>query len=138
VDDPSDVRRTADGGWEVRAGARVRVRLSMVVPERRYQVALVDPLPAGFEAINPDLGGTGSVSDDLDWRGWRWWWYNHEAFRDERVELFGTTIWPGVYDYAYIARATTPGSFVAPPAKAEEMYAPETFGRSGTDRVVVR
>jgi uncharacterized protein YfaS (alpha-2-macroglobulin family) len=27
--------------------------------------------------------------------------------------------------------------FVAPPAKAEEMYAPETFGRSSSDRVIV-
>ena len=36
-----------------------------------------------------------------------------------------------------MTRATTPGAFVAPPAKAEEMYAPETFGRTGTDWVVV-
>jgi uncharacterized protein YfaS (alpha-2-macroglobulin family) len=42
-----------------------------------------------------------------------------------------------VYSYSYVARATTPGTFVVPPAKAEEMYAPETFGRTGTDRVVV-
>ena len=27
--------------------------------------------------------------------------------------------------------------FVAPPAKAEEMYAPETFGRTGTEFVKV-
>jgi uncharacterized protein YfaS (alpha-2-macroglobulin family) len=27
--------------------------------------------------------------------------------------------------------------FVVPPPKAEEMYHPETFGRGGTDRVVV-
>ena len=39
--------------------------------------------------------------------------------------------------YTYVARATTPGQFVVPPAKAEEMYAPEVFGRGGTDRVVV-
>jgi uncharacterized protein YfaS (alpha-2-macroglobulin family) len=30
-----------------------------------------------------------------------------------------------------------PGSFVVPPPKAEEMYAPETFGRGAGDRVVV-
>ena len=39
--------------------------------------------------------------------------------------------------YSYVARATTPGTFVVPPPKAEEMYAPETFGRGATDRVVV-
>ena len=46
-------------------------------------------------------------------------------------------MWEGIYDYTYVARATTPGSFVVPPTKAEEMYFPETFGRSGTDRLVV-
>jgi alpha-2-macroglobulin len=37
-----------------------------------------------------------------------------------------------------IARATTPGTFIVPPAKAEEMYSPEVFGRSGSDWVVVK
>jgi alpha-2-macroglobulin len=37
-----------------------------------------------------------------------------------------------------VARATTPGRYVVPPAKAEEMYAPETFGRSAGDRVIVQ
>jgi len=31
--------------------------------------------------------------------------------------------------------ATTPGTFIAPPAKAEEQYQPETFGRTATQRV---
>ena len=35
VDDPADVRRDADGTWHVRAGARVRVRLTMVAESRR-------------------------------------------------------------------------------------------------------
>ena len=39
--------------------------------------------------------------------------------------------------YTYVARAKTPGTFVAPPPKAEEMYSPETFGRGQGDRVIV-
>ena len=57
--------------------------------------------------------------------------------RDERTEAFTTLLWGGVHSYVYYARATTPGTFVVPPAKAEEMYHPETFGRSGTDRVEI-
>ena len=57
--------------------------------------------------------------------------------RDERVEAFTSLLWAGVHEYTYVARATTPGHFVVPPTKAEEMYAPETFGRSASDRVVV-
>jgi len=32
---------------------------------------------------------------------------------------------------------TTPGTFLAEPAKAEEMYSPETFGRSSGQTVLV-
>ncbi len=144
VDDPSDVKRDADGTWHVKAGAKVRVRVAMIVPARRYHVALVDPLPAGFEAMNSDLAVTGAVPSDpksaSPGRGPWWWfgtWYEHQNLRDERVEAFASLVWDGVYDYTYVARATTPGTFVVPPSKAEEMYAPETFGRGAGDKVVV-
>ena len=58
--------------------------------------------------------------------------------RDERVEAFTSLLWDGVHEYTYVARATTPGSFVVPPTKAEEMYMPETFGRSASDRVEIQ
>jgi hypothetical protein len=48
VDDPGDVRRSEDGSWVIRAGARVRVKLSLAAPARRYHVALARaPEPAG-------------------------------------------------------------------------------------------
>jgi uncharacterized protein YfaS (alpha-2-macroglobulin family) len=57
--------------------------------------------------------------------------------RDQRAEAFTSLLWEGVYHYSYVARATTPGTFVVPPAKAEEMYSPEVFGRSSSDWVIV-
>ncbi len=144
VDDDDDVRQDADGTWRIRAGARVRVRLKMVAEGRRYHVALVDPLPAGLEALNPVLATTGALPSDPEDEGssggWWWWrrtWYEHQNLRDERVEAFTSLLWSGVHDYDYLARATTPGQFVVPPTKAEEMYHPETFGRGRGDRVVV-
>ncbi len=143
VDDPDDVTLDADGVWTVRAGARVRVKLTMVAPSRRYHVALVDPLPAGFEALNPALATTGALPDDAggESAGPYWWWYRpwfeHQNLRDERAEVFTRLLWGGVHSYTYYARATTPGRFVVPPVKAEEMYSPETFGRGGTDTVIV-
>ena len=143
VDNPADVRRDSDGTWHIKAGATVRVRLTMAAPSPRYHVALVDPLPAGLEAMNPALAVTGTVAEDTKAettnRGWWWWrtWFEHQNLRDERAEAFTSLLWEGVYNYTYVTRATTPGSFVVPPAKAEEMYHPETFGRSSTDRVVI-
>src|SRR5690606_10950700 len=64
VDDPADVVENADGTWTVRAGARVRIRLTMVAQARRYHVALVDYLPAGFEILNPELAVTEAIPED--------------------------------------------------------------------------
>ena len=144
VDNPADVSRDANGVWQIKAGARVRVHISMVADNRRYHVALVDPLPAGLEIINPALAVSGSVPQDPTGQntryGW-WWrgtWYEHQNLRDDRAEAFASLLWDGVYDYSYITRATTPGTFIVPPSKAEEMYSPEVFGRSASDWVVVR
>ncbi|HEY8146837.1 MAG TPA: alpha-2-macroglobulin family protein, partial [Kofleriaceae bacterium] len=144
VDSPKDVVRMKDGTWKIKAGAQVRVRLTMVAEARRYHVALVDPLPAGLEPLNPALAVTGAIPQDPKEQkagGNYWWWmrswYEHQNLRDERVEAFTSLLWEGVHEYTYVARATTPGNFVVPPAKAEEMYFPETFGRSSSDRVIV-
>jgi len=116
----------------------------MVTKARRYHVALVDPLAAGLEPIQTSLkvnaqppGDRSPTCPACD-KFWWWSWYEHDNLRDERAEAFSALVQPGVYTYSYLARATTPGQFVVPPAKAEEMYMPETFGRGGTDRIVVR
>ncbi len=151
IDEPADVRRDADGTWRIKAGARVRVRLTMSNPARRYHVALVDPLPAGLEALNAALATTERLPDGStesgSYRGGQgitnfyWYqrgtWYEHQNLRDERVEAFTSLLWEGEHEYSYFARATTPGLFVVPPSKAEEMYSPETFGRGSSDRVRV-
>ncbi|MCA9655386.1 MAG: hypothetical protein KC501_36060 [Myxococcales bacterium] len=143
VDDDDDVSRDPDGTWRIKAGARVRVRVKMVTETRRYHVALVDPLPAGLEPLNPALATTGALpADPSEESGgpWWWWlrpWYEHQNLRDDRAEAFTSLLWAGVHDYDYIARATTPGRFVVPPPRAEEMYHPETFGRGSGDRVIV-
>jgi uncharacterized protein YfaS (alpha-2-macroglobulin family) len=139
VDDPGDVFQDEDGAWHVKLGSKVRVRLTMVADNRRYHVALVDPLPAGLEPVNPALAVSESTTGPAEPTPYWWWgtWYDHQNVRDERLEAFTTLLWEGVYEYEYVARATTPGTFVTPPTKAEEMYAPETFGRSGSDVVIV-
>lgn len=140
------VRRLKDGSWEIKAGATVRVRLVVVVPDRRYFVSVMDPLPAGLEAVNLRLKTSASsrLAGQLDHKVYdSWSWYSlfafdHKELRDDRVVLFSDRLPAGVYEYTYLARATTYGSFVVAPAKAEEMYRPETFGRNGTTRVHVR
>ena len=70
-----------DGKWIVKAGSLVRVRVKMSAPGRRYHVALIDPLPAGFEAVN--LGLAMQVGPAISaqkgkrpgsWYWSRWYW----------------------------------------------------------------
>ena len=147
AENPADVKRDPDGTWRVKAGAKVRIRVSMVAQSRRYHVALVDSVPAGLEPLNPALAVTGEIPKDpkqeaaqaKSGRYWYWnrTWYEHQNMRDERVEAFASLLYDGVWDYTYVAKATTPGTFVVPPPKAEEMYSPETFGRGAGDRMIV-
>jgi alpha-2-macroglobulin len=163
VDDPDDVTLLADGTWQIRAGARVRVTVTMVAEAQRTHVALIDPLAAGTEILNPELGGAEALPvDEGEYYydpygtyaydcplcagltadvgiGSTWWgpWFEHQNRRDDRAEAFASVLPGGVYEYRYVVRATTPGEFVVPPARAEEIYAPETFGRSASDRITI-
>ena len=139
VDDPADVWVDSGGVVHIVAGAEVRVTLTMVNDSRRTNMALLDPLPAGFEPLNPDLAVTGEIearaTDAADRR--RWTWHDHQNLRDDRAEAFSSYLRAGTHEYSYVARATTPGTFVVPPARAEEIYAPEVFGRSASDTVII-
>ena len=163
VDNSGDVSRDAVGVWHVKEGARVRVRLTLVAESQRTHVALTDPLAAGLEIVNTNLANgaspplpqasAGGVTTEGNGTGdagvaspvkavspdWFWWgrWFDHQNTRDDRAEVFATLLPAGAYDYSYIAKATTPGRFVVPPARAEEIYAPETFGRSASVTMVV-
>ncbi len=145
VDHPGDVTRDAAGVWHIKAGARVRVNLDLVSRSARTHVALIDPIPAGLQILNPelattprDLGPTAvPAAGSPAVQSWFATWYDHQNLRDDRAEAFASQLQGGVYRYSYLAGATTTGSFVAPPPRAEQVYAPETFGRGGSDRVVI-
>jgi len=150
VDAPEDVK--IDGITSqiiVKAGKRVKVTLKLTNKSRRYHVALVDKLPAGLEVLNPALKGTQGLPKDLNEQeqvplshyrfiGCGQYWYEHQNFRDQRVEVFSTLLLPGEHKYSYIARGTTAGTFQVPPTHAEEMYSPEIFGRSASNILLVQ
>jgi uncharacterized protein YfaS (alpha-2-macroglobulin family) len=134
----------------VREGELVRVKLRVTITELRNFLVVDDPLPAGLEAVDVSLKTAGlrpvpaadssdedsqGVEEGTGWYYGTWedgWWspWDHRELRDDRVVYVATTLWPGTYTMSYVARATTPGVFVRPPAHAEEMYNPAVNGRS--------
>ncbi|CAF4049341.1 unnamed protein product [Rotaria sordida] len=149
IDDPSHVQKQSDGTWKFKLKEKIQVILTMTTTQRLYHIVLVDYLPAGCEPLNTKLKGTltgdtqSSVtrSNRNNYCGCRPYstlgWTEHENLRDERAEAFRSLLWPGVYEWSYVMRATCAGTFITPPAKAEEMYSPENFGRCGTEKVII-
>lgn len=130
------------------AGDLVRVVLRVTTPQERRYVAVVDALPAGFEAVDgffrttaSDLAREASVTGDA---GGSWWTrlqrggFDHVEKHDDRVQLFATRLSDGTHEFSYLVRATTAGTFTAAGPSAELMYAPEVNGRAAATTVIVR
>lgn len=135
------------------AGDLVRVTLTFRLSKERRFVAVTDPLPAGFEAVESwfsTTAGTLAAQQDRqvnerdtgepnDWENWfRSGGFDHIERHDDRVQLFATRLSEGLHEFSYIVRATTAGRFRTAPARAEEMYTPEVFGRTATTVIEVK
>ena len=146
VDNPADVWQDEDQVWHVKLGARVQIEVTLVAPGNRHHVQLASPLPAGLEFLNPALEGN-RASPALNafhssrtynpYHRFYWPWFDHQQLLDERALAVATQLPGGVYRYAMTAQATMAGTFQVPPARAHEVYAPETFGRGPSEVMVV-
>jgi uncharacterized protein YfaS (alpha-2-macroglobulin family) len=95
--------------------------------QRRY-VAITDPLPSGFEAVNARLATERDISDvEPMWMQW-----DHRALRDERTDWFIDDLPEGERTLEYVMRATHAGSFTASPTQVEEMYTPNVMGHAAS------
>lgn len=70
-------------------------------------------------------------------KGTRTLYPTHVESHDDRVFLYVETLEPGVYEYEYYLRALVPGTFQHLPARVEELYFPEVFGRTSGDIITV-
>ncbi len=137
-------------GDTVAAGSMVRVTLTIVTGQQRHFIAVSDPLPAGWEAVNtsfrttaqtrrPEASVTNAIGDDDAYSDyWTWNPFSHSEQRDDRVTLFADVLPAGVHSFTYLARATSFGTFRMPATRAEGMYEPEVFGNTGERVVIVR
>lgn len=111
-------------------GDLLKVELEITVPtdNSRY-IVIDDALPSLFETVNTDFESqTGALNKDP--RSWR---ISHQELRDDRALFFLNHVWKrGRYKLHYYARVTTAGHAVAPPAKVEAMYDPQSYALSAS------
>jgi uncharacterized protein YfaS (alpha-2-macroglobulin family) len=130
------------------AGAQLKVTLKVTTTKPRFFVVIEDPLPAGIEAMDASLKtasqeavkkSQGQETRSYDeWGYWAYWYHVTSEVRDDRVLVFIDTLYPGTFEYVYVANAIHHGDFNHSPTRAEEMYTPETFGRSPSGRFEVK
>ena len=138
---------TGPASTSYEAGDLVRVTLTFDLTKERRFVAVVDPLPAGFEPVESwfattarDLAGQNDDQSEPSewWALWEKGGFDHVEKFDDQVRLFATRLSEGRHEFSYIVRATTAGSYTAAPAHVEEMYEPEVFGRTATAAIDVK
>lgn len=119
----------------VRAGDLIQRTLTVTTTKGRSFVALSDPIPAGFEIVDSALRTTASAdlaTSEQDSPA-----FDHVERRDDRVDIFATTMPAGTHRFTYTVRAITTGTFRTPPATALQMYEPEVFGRTSSSVVEI-
>jgi uncharacterized protein YfaS (alpha-2-macroglobulin family) len=114
---------------EPRVGDRVLVTLNLEVRQPARYLAVDDPLPSIFEAVNPVFKSQATRAGETIGRDWSG---DHQELREDRALFFADEIHPGQYTIRYLARVRAAGTATAPAAKVEEMYHPERFGMTET------
>ncbi|HSV13957.1 MAG TPA: hypothetical protein VLI90_06830, partial [Tepidisphaeraceae bacterium] len=107
----------------VRSGDLVRVELTLQAPPQQAGIVIEDMLPAGLEVENPRLETSAKdrAKDDrpTDVPGFD---DNRLDVMDDRVVIVGSMPSAWKAKCTYLARAVTPGVYVVPPVRAEQMY----------------
>jgi len=116
----------------LRVGDRLLVTLGVDVRRRATYLAVEDPLPGVFEAINPAFKSQEvSAGETLGTE----WVSDYHELREDRAVFFADLLYPGRYTLRYLARVIAAGDAIAASAKIEEMYHPERFGVTETVHV---
>lgn len=127
------------------AGDVIRVTVAVTLRGEGRFLALTDPLPAGLEpledwnlTVESDLARNATqerYGKDARWHGDS---FDHVEKRDDRILAFASGLESGRHEFSYLVRATTAGTFTAPGATLEAMYAPEVVGRSQAVTVTIK
>jgi uncharacterized protein YfaS (alpha-2-macroglobulin family) len=126
----------AEPGKTVRfaIGDVIEEHLRVVNPKDRNFVAIVVPLAAGLEPLNPALATAppeAKPSSGLTLKP------TYVAFLDDQVAYYYDTLPKGTFDFYFRTRASTEGSFIQPAARAEMMYDGAVTGSSAGARIEV-
>jgi hypothetical protein len=115
---------------QARAGEVVKVELKVDSEREANYVMIMDPIPAGFEVINPQLEENINLYD--------YGYFSYRNFYDNHVAIFVNDLYGEEQIYSYYLRAVRPGVYKVNPTQVEMMYMPEINGRGESGVVTVK
>lgn len=118
----------------LKIGDVVEDHVRVVNPKDRHFVAVVVPLAAGMEPLNPNLA---TAPPEAKPEGRLSLEPSYVAYLDDHVAFYYDTLPKGTYDFYFRTRAQIEGSFVQPAARAEMMYDLAVEGTSPGARIEV-
>jgi uncharacterized protein YfaS (alpha-2-macroglobulin family) len=105
----------------IQLGQKVRVELTITAVNDLVYAIIEDPIPAGAEAVDPNLlrnhaALAGNVSrTDLEssyrYGYWGWWYFTDIQYRDEKVVFSSDFLPAGTYQYTYYLQPLMSGEF---------------------------
>ncbi len=130
------VRQVPSGRTQnVKLGQIIEEHIEVTNAQEHSFVAIEVPLAAGMEPMNPNLATSPEIASPSRALSLS---PSYSAYLDDRVVFYYDLLPKGTYHLSFRTRASTEGSFIQPPARAEMMYRETTYGNSEGVRVVVR
>lgn len=120
-------------------GEEYIVTVKITAPYERTFVVADVPIAGGMRILNSSFATESSEVKNITGNYNEKWWggFNHTENYKDKVLLFADILDKGEHIYKYVVRAVTPGEYLLPATKAEEMYNPEVFGYDGQHKVVI-
>lgn len=115
-------------------GDIVEEHIELINPKDGHHIAIVVPLAAGMEPLNPALA-TAPAEAKPD--GELTMQPSYVSFEDDRMAYYYDSLPKGSYHFYFRTRATIPGSYIQPAAYSEMMYDEAVNGNSYGARILV-
>jgi hypothetical protein len=136
------LQRDYEAGEGTQVGQRVKVHLTLTLPQDIYYLALEDTIPAGAEIVDASLK-TSQVDPDVETStvqiydprrpyedGWGWWLFNPASIYDDHITWTADYLPAGTYELTYSLLLLQPGEYQVIPARAWQFYFPEVQANS--------
>ena len=115
-------------------GDVIEEHVEVVNPKDGNHVAIVVPLAAGMEPLNPALA---TAPPEARPDGVNTLAPSYVSFADDQMAYYYDALPKGSYHFYFRTRATIPGSYIQPAAFAEKMYDQAINGHGNGARIVV-